>query len=152
MRHRFGHISHSYTWCRLKITQGELYRIASTKLYSVLQEAGSTIVIPNTTITLSHLTIWAAVQFSQAQWPQLQGPPAFKQAIFLPISCQPTTNSLQSVDSALWSLSMATRLQCHISPSRAVKDWPPLTDPHNTRPLSCSAFSPAAVSWTTSGG
>lgn len=39
---------------------------------------------------------------------------------------------------------------CHISPSRAMKDWPPDSSSQHTA-LSRSAFSPAAVSWTTSG-
>lgn len=92
-----------------------------------------------------NLTIQACRPFGLPQWPQKQGPPAFKQAILHPASCQPTTNSLQSACSAPRSLSMATRLQCHISPSTAMKDWPPLTAPHNTQP--CAAPLLALLRW-----
>lgn len=132
----------------------ELDCIANAKLHSVLQRAASTMLIPYSANTLQQCPKFDHLShhpFSQAQWPQFQGPPEFKQAIFLPISCQPTTNSLQSVDSALWSLSMATRLRATSPPSRAMEGWPPPDRSSQHTVLSCSAFSPAAVSWTTSG-
>lgn len=87
--------------------------------------------------------------FSKAQWPNTEGPPAFKQAILHAACCQPTTNSLQSARSALWSLSMATWRRATSPRPERWKSGPHVTAPHNTRP--CPAFSPTAVSWTTSG-
>lgn len=57
-----------------------------------------------------NLTIQATVHSARPTDHRFKRPPAFKQAIFHPASCQRTTNSLQSMGCALWSLSMAALL------------------------------------------
>lgn len=81
----------------------------------------------------------------------------FKQVVLHPAGCQPTTNSLQSACWALWSLSTASTMPCHISPGpAALKDRASCDSSSQHTALCRSAFSRAAAgaagaSWTSSG-
>lgn len=143
----------SYMMLFESFRRGELYRTASTKV--TISPSDSSIYSGYATLynhnsnSSQNLTIQATVHWARPSDHRLRDHRRLNKPYFT--SFLPTSHKQFTVY-GLCSLEFVcgNPTPCHISPSRAMKDWPPDSSSQHTA-LSRSAFSPAAVSWTTSG-